>query len=59
MLSFDQCRRSIAPAITGSDDPTEQISTFVDRLIQPTAQKQTAFFGKGILTMCFRYGTQV
>ena len=40
---FDQCRRSIAPIILGFDGPTKRISAFVDRLIQPTAQKQDSY----------------
>ena len=28
------------PIISGSDGPTERISCFVDRLLQPIAQKQ-------------------
>ena len=43
MLSFDQCGRSIAPIISGCDGPTERIPAFVDRLIQPTAQKQDSY----------------
>ena len=43
MLSFDQCRRSIAPIISGFDGPTKRIPAFVDRPIQPTAQKQDSY----------------
>ena len=43
MLSFDQCGRSIAPIILRCDGPTERIPAFVDRLIQPTAQKQDSY----------------
>ena len=43
MLSFDQCGRSIAPRISECDGPTERIPAFVDRLIQPTAQKQDSY----------------
>ena len=31
------------PIISGCDGPTEQISAFVDRLIQPIAQKQDSY----------------
>ena len=44
MLSFDQCRGSIAPIISGCDGPRERISAFVDRLIQPSGDDTSFVF---------------
>ena len=55
----DRYRRSLVPVISGSD-PTDRADICICRSIHSANSAETnRFFGKGILTMYFRYGTQV